>query len=192
MQQSITNEEINELPLLQFEGEIVLVDNLIRFEKAMIELAGHSILGFDTETKPSFQKGVTHKVCLLQLSTQDTCYLFRIHKIGLPEALRTLLASPKIIKVGAAVTDDIKGLQKIEPFDASGFVDLQKMAVQRGLTDIGLKKMVAIVLGRRISKRQKLTNWEALEITPSQQNYAATDAWVSLLLYHKLIAITPS
>ena len=186
MQQSITTEEINLLPQLQFEGEIVIVDNPTILEKAIKELKDITVLGFDTETKPSFSKGVHHHVCLLQLSTQEKCYLFRLNKIGLPDEVKTILASPNIVKVGAAVADDIKGLQKLSHFEAQGFSDLQKVAVKKGIIDIGLKKMVAILLGYRISKRQKLTNWEVPEYTPSQQSYAATDAWVSLLLHEKL------
>ncbi len=191
MQQTITIEEINELPLLQFRGEIIIIDNETILKRAIDELQGVSVLGFDTETKPAFLKGVTHPVCLLQLSTDTKCYLFRLNKIGLPQEIRDILSSPQIIKAGAATADDIKGLQKLAPFDAHSVVDLQKVALQKGITDIGLKKMVAILLGYRISKRQKLTNWEAPEITPSQQNYAATDAWVSKQIYDKLIHIEP-
>lgn len=192
MQQSITIEEINTLPLLQFSGEIVIVDNETILERAINELKGETILGFDTETKPSFLKGVSHKVCLLQLSTDNVCYLFRLNKIGLTAEIRQILSSPNIIKAGAATTDDIKGLQQLEHFEAHGFVDLQKIALQKGIVDIALKKMVAILLGFRISKRQKLTNWEAPEFTQNQQIYAATDAWVSKQIYDKLINIEPS
>ena len=191
MQSSITVEEINELPPLQFNGEIVMVDNLTIYNKIIANLQKETILGFDTETKPAFQKGVTHKVCLLQLSTDTTCYLFRLHKIGFPIELQQILAPPLIVKAGAATADDIKGLQKLAHFEANNFHDLQKMALKKGITDIALKKMVAIILGYRISKRQKLTNWEAPEITPSQQIYAATDAWVSKLLYDKLLHLQP-
>ena len=192
MQQSITIEEINTLPLLQFSGEIVIVDNETILERAINELKGETILGFDTETKPSFLKGVSHKVCLLQLSTDNKCYLFRLNKIGLTNEIRQILSSPNIIKAGAATTDDIKGLQQLGSFEAHGFLDLQKMALQKGIKDIALKKMAAILLGYRISKRQKLTNWEIAEYTPSQQIYAATDAWVSKQIYDKLINIEPS
>ena len=191
MQETITLEEINQLPLLQFEGEIVIVDNEIILERAIKELQGEEILGFDTETKPSFLKGVSHKVCLLQLSTDNKCYLFRLNKIGLTNEIRQILSSPNIIKAGAATTDDIKGLQQLGNFEAHGFLDLQKMALQKGIKDIALKKMAAILLGYRISKRQKLTNWEIAEYTPSQQIYAATDAWVSKQIYDKLINIEP-
>ena len=180
MQSSITVEEINELPPLQFNGEIVMVDNLTIYNKIIANLQKETILGFDTETKPA-----------LQLSTDTTCYLLRLHKIGFPIELQQILASPLIVKAGAATADDIKGLQKLAHFEANNFHDLQKMALKKGITDIALKKMVAIILGYRISKRQKLTNWEAPEITPSQQIYAATDAWVSKLLYDKLLHLQP-
>ena len=185
-QETITVEEIQDYELSWFKGRIVVVDNRETFKKVMPELMREKIIGFDTETKPSFRKGHRNKVSLIQLSTGKIACLFRINKIGLPEELATLLANPGIIKAGVAIHDDIKILKKIQKFEPDGFVDLQKFVKDFGIQSSGLKKLTAIVLGFRISKRQQVTDWEAEELSEPQQVYAATDAWVCREIYKKL------
>ncbi len=181
--ESISNEELTEMPLKKFEGEIVLVDSHKKLKQAIAELSLHSIIGFDTETKPSFKKGVINKVALLQLSTKNRAFLFRINRIGLPKEIVEILANEKVIKPGVAIRDDIKGLQAFRKFKPGGFVELQDEAKEMGIQNFSLKKLTAIVCGFRISKGQQLTNWEAEVLTPPQQNYAATDAWAALEIY---------
>ena len=185
--ESISVEELVELPLRAFEGEIVLVDNFKMVKLAEKYLSQNKVLGFDTETRPSFKKGDNHTVALLQLSTQERAFLFRTQKIGLPEGIRQILIQPDIIKAGVAIRDDLKTLQRISPFRPAGFIELQDHARKAGIQNISLKKLCAIVCGFRISKSQQLSNWEADELTPQQMIYAATDAWVSLMIYKKLL-----
>jgi len=188
-QETITVEEIQDYELSWFKGKIVVVDNAETFEKVMPELKREKTLGFDTETKPCFRKGHKNKVSLIQLSTGTLACLFRINRIGIPHELAALLADPKIIKAGVAIHDDIKILGKIRKFTPAGFVDLQKFVKDFGIQNSGLKKLTAIVLGFRISKRQQVTDWEAEELSEPQQIYAATDAWVCREIYKKLTRI---
>jgi ribonuclease D len=146
------------------------------------------MIGFDTETKPSFKRGQVNSVALLQLSTGKKAFLFRINKIGLPDALKKILSDPEVMKVGVAIHDDIKGLQRISPFKPAGFIELQHEVKDYGISDFSLKKIAGIVLGIRISKSQRLSNWEADELTEAQQCYAATDAWISFQILHSLSA----
>ena len=171
-----------------FKGEIILVDNEEKFSKAITLLKGKKVLGFDTETKPTFKKGVTHKVSLLQLATNDLACLFRINKIGLPDELIDILSDESIIKTGVAIHDDLKVLKAIRKFSPHGFIDLQTFVKDFGIQSSGLKKLTAIVLGFRISKGQQVTNWEAEELTEPQITYAATDAWVCHEIYNRLNA----
>nr|WP_320118572.1 3'-5' exonuclease [uncultured Marinifilum sp.] len=187
-QKSITSEEANKMPLKAFEGEIILVDQYEEVDDAVKYLKKYEILGFDTETRPSFKKGKVNDVALLQLAANSKTFLFRINKIGLPSQLTELLNDPDIMKVGAAIKDDIRGLQKLTDFDANGFLELQDYVSNFGIESFSLKKLSAIVLDFRISKRQQVSNWEAAELSPGQLRYAATDAWVSLKIFEKLKA----
>lgn len=179
----LTNEVLDQLPLTQFEGRLVVVDTPEAIDKAVFEIRKHTMLGFDTETRPSFKRGVAYKVALLQLSSENVSWLFRINKIGLPNEVVRILEDPNILKAGVAIRDDIKGLQKWHPFTPGNFVDLQNVAKEIGIQDFSLKKLAAHAVGVRISKRQRLTNWEADSLTIQQQVYAATDSWISLLSY---------
>lgn len=185
--ESISVEELVELPLKSFDGDIVLVETMQMVRVAVKYLTQFGVLGFDTETKPSFQKGQIHKVALLQLATDERAFLFRTQKIGIPEELRQIFSHQGIKKAGVAIRDDIKGLQKLAPFRPAGFVELQNHAQDAGIQNIGLKKLCAIVCGFRISKSQQLSNWEAEELTDQQMIYAATDAYASLKIYQRLI-----
>lgn len=186
--ESITKEALADLPLHAFEGEIVLVENEKQLKTAINYLKSQDILGFDTETKPSFKRGQVHQVALLQLATSDRAFIFRMNKIGLPAPLKAILADEQITKVGVAIRDDIKGLQRINRFIPRGFVELQDEVKDYGIQDFSLKKITGIVLGFRISKSQRLSNWEADELTEAQLSYAATDAWVSCEIFNSLIA----
>jgi len=186
---SISPEEIGALELAAFPGEITVVDALDeRFEAAIRYLKRQKVLGFDTETRPTFTpEQHSNGTALLQLSGSGKAYLFRLQKTGLPRALSAILASPRIIKVGAATTDDVRGLQKIARFVPKSFVDLQSIVWEYGIRDKSVKKMTAIILGVKISKAQQLSNWEAETLTESQQRYAATDAWVCREMYQRLL-----
>jgi ribonuclease D len=184
---SITDEEVAELPLSFFEGKIHLIDKVEQVTDAVNYLKNQPILGFDTETRPTFKKGQNHHVALLQLSTGEQSFLFRMNMIGLTPGLIKILASPSILKIGAAIRDDIKILQRVKPFKPGGFIELQEMVKLYGIENFSLKKLAAIVTGVRISKSQRLSNWEAPVLTEQQQIYAATDAWIAYLIYNRLI-----
>lgn len=186
---TVTAEEISKMPLTLFEGKIYVIDDFgPEYQRAVRYLRRHSVIGFDTETRPVFTPGAPQKgVALLQLSSGRRAFLFRLFKMGMEESLAEILANPKILKIGAAVQDDIRGLQKIYPFKADGFVDLQKICSQWGIQDKSVKKMTAIVMGKRISKTQQLSNWEAPRLSDAQKIYAATDAWICREMYKKLL-----
>jgi ribonuclease D len=184
--ENITVEELAEHELSWFKGEIVLVDNLKTFYKVFPRLLGSDLLGFDTETRPTFKKGKKNAVSLIQLSTGDLACLFRINKIGIPDDLVDLLSDPSVIKAGVAVHDDIRFLKGIRRFSPDGFIDLQTLVKDFGIQSSGLKKLAAIILGFRISKRQQVTDWEAEQLSEAQLIYAATDAWVCHQIYKKL------
>lgn len=184
--ENITVEELAEHELSWFKGEIVLVDNLKTFYEVFPRLLVSDLLGFDTETRPTFKKGKKNSVSLIQLSTGDLACLFRINKMGIPDELADLLSDPLVIKAGVAVHDDIRFLKGVRKFNPEGFIDLQNFVKDFGIQSSGLKKLAAIVLGFRISKRQQVTDWEAEELTEAQQVYAATDAWVCHQIFKKL------
>jgi ribonuclease D len=184
--ENISAEELVNYELSWFRGEIVVVDNSETFSRVLPRIRKQKILGFDTETRPSFRKGKKNKVSLIQLAASDLTCLFRINKIGIPRELGEIMADPGVIKAGVAVHDDIRFLKNVRKFDPDGFVDLQKLVKDHGITSSGLKKLTAIILGFRISKRQQVTDWEAAELSEAQQIYAATDAWVCYEIYKKL------
>ena len=185
--ESISNEDVAALPMVQFDGQIVVVDTPQALDEACQYLAQQSILGFDTETRPSFTAGVTHTVALLQLFGGEKCFLIRLNRVQMSKALTDILHRSDIIKVGAAVKNDIVGLTKLRYFTAGGFVDLQDIVENYGIKDKSLRKISGIVLGKKVSKAQRLSNWEAKTLTPQQQMYAATDAWVCVAIYEALL-----
>ena len=178
---TISNEEAAQLPAAHFDGEIVIVDNDEQIESVCKDLAAQRIIGFDTETRPSFKAGQMNKVALLQLSTHRRCYLIRLCRIKLHNALLSILSNPDIIKIGADVEGDIRALHVLRHFRERGFTDLQRI-----ISDWGVEEK-----SQRVSKAQRLSNWEAAALTPQQQMYAATDAWVCIAIYEKLLA-TPN
>ena len=185
---SISAEDLEKLELASFPGQIFVIDTVgAEFNRAVNYLRNQKIIGFDTETRPCFSPDQPrYGVALLQLSGAERAYLFRIKNIGMHRRLCGLMANDSIIKVGAAVKDDIRGLQRYREFEPKGFIDLQKIAPQYGIKDKSVKKLTAIILGFRISKSQQLSNWEADTLSEAQEKYAATDAWVCREMYLKL------
>ena len=149
-----------------------------------------TIVGIDTETKPYFTRGTYHKVSLVQISTSDHCFLFRLNFIGLPAALAEFLADEKIMKIGLSLRDDLNGLIRLHKFKPANCIDIQNIVKEYGILELGLQKIYAILFGQKISKSQRLTNWESHELTEQQQRYAATDAWASLEIYLQLLKET--
>ena len=187
--ETITPQEIDRLEYASFPGKIYVIDSVgTEFNRAVAYLRTQKVIGFDTETRPCFSPDQPrYEVALLQLSGHSKAFLFRINKIGMHRRLCRLLADKRIQKIGAAVHDDIRGLQRLSPFEAGGFVDLQKIVWEWGIRDKSVKKMAAIILGCRISKTQQLSNWEADKLLESQCRYAATDAWICREMYLRLI-----
>ncbi len=185
---TITKDIINTLPIENFSGQIHVIDTVEQALASIEQLRQYNILGIDTETRPSFRKGHTNKVSLIQLSTHTDCYLFRINKIGLIEELRQLLTDVKIAKVGISLRDDLSVLYRVNKFEPHNFVDLQNIVPQYGIADMSLQKIYAIIFGKKISKSQRLSNWEATELSIPQQCYAALDAWACLHIYDALQA----
>lgn len=190
---TIAAEDIERLDQVSFPGTIQVIDSVgAEFNNAIKYLKNQKIIGFDTETRPCFSASQPrYGVALLQLSSHDRAFLFRINNMGMHRRLCNLLSNDKVMKVGAAVTDDIRGLQKYSSFTPRAFVDLQKMVGNYGIKDRSVKKMTAIILGFRISKAQQLSNWEAETLSESQVKYAATDAWVCREMYVRLMNSTP-
>jgi len=186
---SVSPEEIGALELASFPGTIEVIDtDGEAFHRALRYLKRQRVLGFDTETRPTFTpEQHANGTALLQLSGSGKAFLFRLQTLGLPRPLASILANPSIIKVGAATLDDVRGLQKLTKFVPKGFVDLQNIVWEYGIRDKSVKKMTAIILGVKISKAQQLSNWEAERLSESQQRYAATDAWVCREMYLKLM-----
>jgi ribonuclease D len=174
---------------ISFPGKIHFICNDSDLQSIAESLNSAKVLGFDTETRPSFKKGEVYKVALLQLSTDTDAYVIRLHKISQFECIQSVFENEDIIKVGAAIRDDIKQLHKAFNFTPNNFVELQDLAKKAGLKNFGLKGMTEEVLLHTITKGPKMTNWEASELTDRQILYAATDAWIGFKLYHKLIAV---
>ena len=182
----IEKSEVSTMPNALFEGRIITIDTTADAEKAAKVLMNEPILGIDTETRPSFRKGIQYSVSLLQLSTADTCFLFRLNRTGMTDTLVSLLEKRETIKVGLSLHDDYQALNKRRSFKAGGFLDLQKLVGQYGIEEMSLQKIYAIVFGKRISKSQQLTNWENDVLTDKQKLYASTDAWACLEIYNRL------
>lgn len=186
IKRSIGKEELRELPKVVFPGKIYVVDTESQADKAIEYLLTQSIVGIDSETRPSFTKGQTHKVALLQVSSNDCCFLFRLNRIGLTPSLIGLLESNRVLKVGLSLKDDFMMLHKRAAFSQQGFVELQEYVGQFGIKDKSLQKIYGILFAEKISKSQRLSNWETDILTDSQKNYAATDAWACLNIYSLL------
>ncbi len=187
MGRTITKEEISTLEIEEFQGQIVLIDTVEEAEEAVIYLSSFPRLGFDTETRPAYKKGSLYGVALIQISTDEVCFLFRSNIIGFPDCLVDLLSNPKIQKIGLSLRDDFLSMSRRQKFTPQGFVDLQTVVPQYDIKDLSLQKVYALLFEKKISKSQRLTNWESEELTEAQQKYAALDAWACLKVYEKLI-----
>lgn len=183
---TINKESINEMPKVLFGGQIHVVQTPQEVERAVAYLKTCPIVGIDSETRPSFTKGRVHKVALLQIASEEHCFLFRLNLTGLTLPLILLLENPNVLKVGLSLKDDFMMLRKRAPFDPRGYIELQEYVRMFGIEDKSLQKIYGILFGQKISKSQRLSNWEAAELTQPQQLYAATDAWACLNIYNKL------
>ena len=178
--------EISGLPRVLFEGRIITILTEGETERAVDYLLSQPILGVDTETKPAFKKGISNKVALLQVSTKETCFLFRLNLTGITPAIIRLLEDTKVPKIGLSLHDDIMSLQGRKRFKPGNFIDLQKHVNEIGVEDLSLQKLYANFFGQRISKSQRLSNWENDVLLERQKRYAATDAWACIMLYEEL------
>ncbi len=183
---TITKEEIAELPIEDFTGRIFTIDTPESADKAVRYLSDFKAVGFDTETRPSFQKGRNNKVALMQISTEDTCFLFRLNLINVPESLKQFLTDPRILKIGLSLRDDFMSIRKRTDVQPVHFLDLQNYVGKFGIDDASLQKIYAILFQKKISKGQRLTNWEADVLSDAQKKYAAIDAWACLKIYNHL------
>ena len=183
---TISKEQIAELTVEKFNGRIVVVDHEEKIADALNYLSIQQALGFDTETKPAFKRGQVHKVALLQLATHEACFLFRLNKIGYPDELEAIMVNPAIRKIGLSLRDDFAAIHKRSARKPENFIDLQVFVDKFGIDDNSLQKIYAILFGKKISKSQRLSNWEAPELTLAQQSYAAIDAWACLRIYDHL------
>jgi len=177
------NVGINRLPICRYEGPVSVVRNQAGLSGALRALEAERLLGFDTETRPAFKKGVKHAPALLQLAGSGGVYVFQLAAVGLPAPLRALLADGARIKAGVALGHDVRELRTIADFAPAGFVELEKLARSAGLKNYGLRGLAAALLGVRISKKVRLSNWAAAHLSTDQIAYAATDAWISRELY---------
>lgn len=185
----ITKEEVNALPLMKYEGKYQIIEDESEVKQAVEACRQATILGFDTETKPAFRKGESYPVALLQLALPDMAFLFRLNKVELSQDIIGLFEDPKIKIVGIGIRDDIKDLQKLRNFNPHGFVDLNELGATLGFESIGARNYAGMFMNHRISKSQQVSNWENEELTGSQISYAATDAWICLEIYSKMMDI---
>lgn len=202
IQDKYDKKKIATLPRVLFEGRIIVVLTRHEAETAVDYLLKQPILGFDTETKPSFRKGQTHQVALLQVSTPDTCFLFRLNRIGLTDAIVRLLEDKTVTKIGLSLQDDMRMLRQRRSFTPGTFIELQKEVRSIGIEDMSLQKLYANLFGEKIAKNQQLSNWEADTLSEAQQRYAATDAWACIKIHEEvarmkrdqdfILEITPS
>ena len=184
---NIEKADIAQMPSELFDGRIIVIHSVSDVAKAVNYLKGFPVVGIDTETRPSFAKGKTYEVSLLQISTEDTCFLFRLNYISMPQALVELLQDGRQLKVGLSLRDDIQNLNRKHKFEPRGFLDLQHYVKEMGIEAQSLQKIYALLFGKKISKSQRLTNWEADVLTDRQKGYAATDAWACVRMYNFLV-----
>lgn len=191
MVSTISKEQIATLLPAVFPGRMIVVQTEKEAQKAISFLEQHHVIGFDTETRPSFKKGLIRTIALMQLSTEDTCFLFRLNFIDIPECLKQILVSPDITKIGLSLKDDFSAIRKRMHIEPENFIELQSFVKKFGIEDNGLQRIYAILFGEKISKSQRLSNWEADVLSEAQQRYASLDAWACLQIYNKLIRLNP-
>lgn len=180
---SISKEEISLLPVVTFEGRIVTIQTESDAAKAVDYLLTRKRVGVDTETRPSFVSGKFYKVALLQVSTDEVCFLFRLNRLDFPPSIRRFLEDDSVMKIGLSLKDDWNALRRRSEFKPGNFMELQHYVSRIGIEDKSLQKIYAILFGQRISKAQRLSNWEAETLNDKQKLYAATDAWACLMIY---------
>lgn len=186
IQRKIDKLVVRDLEKETFDGRIYVILTEAEAEKAVAYLMKFPLVGIDTETKPSFTKGRVNKVALMQIAIQDCCFLFRLNRTGLTQALTDLLENEQVKKVGLSLHDDFAALRKRGKITPRGIIELQEYVRTFGIRDQSLQKIYAILFGKKISKSQQLSNWEADSLTDNQQIYAATDAWACLRIFEKL------
>ena len=184
---TLTKAEIARMPKVQFEGRIFIVHTEADADRAVAYLRTQPVVGVDTETRPSFRRGMTHQVALLQIATADTCFLFRLNRIGMPESLQEFLMSDTL-KIGLSLKDDFMMLRRRKDVhtEEGNWIELQDYVGRFGIEDRSLQKIYANLFGQKISKSQRLSNWEAETLTEAQMKYAATDAWAGVEIYNCL------
>ena len=187
IQDKYDKKNIQALPRVLFEGRIIVICTEKEADKAVEYLMKQSILGFDTETRPSFRKGRIHQVALLQVATHDTCFLFRLNRIDVTDSIVRLLEDKHITKVGLSLQDDFRMLRHRRKFTPGTFIELQKEVKAIGIEDMSLQKLYANLFGMKVAKTQQLSNWEADTLNAAQQKYAATDAWACIQIYEELV-----
>ena len=183
---SIPKDILAEMPLVEYDGPIQVIDDIESARRAIAELSAEPIVGSDTETRPSFRKGRSYNVALVQISSPKVSCLFRVNKLGIFDELRRFMESEATVKVGLSLKDDFFMMHKTEDFSPAGFIDLQSVVSDYAIADASLQKIYGMIFGRRISKGQRLTNWEADKLTEAQCHYAAIDAWACLEIYNVL------
>lgn len=187
----IDKQAVQDMPMAVFDGEVTIIDQPEQVEEAVAYLRRQTVVGVDTESRPSFTRGIHYPTALLQIATEQRCFLFRLTHIGMPQTLCDLFADNGVCKVGLAFKDDLNGLKRRRNFMPRNCIDIQSMAWKYGILDLGLQKIFANCFGKKISKAQQLTNWENTTLTTEQARYASTDAWATLLIYKQLIATKP-
>ncbi len=183
MLQAISRQEIADLPIRRYEGDVVLVSTPDAAEHAMQDIRSEAVVGFDTETRPAFVKGQSYLPCLAQVATARAVYLFRLQHMDASAHLRELLVAHHTAKVGVALAGDLRALRQMFAFEANRVVDPGVIARGHGLEQTGLRNLAGIFLGFRIPKGARTSNWAAARLSPAQINYAATDAWACRELY---------
>lgn len=186
-QPTIDKKLISEMPKVVFPGRIIIIYTEDDARKAVAYLNRCSVVGVDTETRPSFKKGKVNSVALLQVAASDTCFLFRLNRIGIPDFLEEFLQND-VLKIGLSLRDDFNMLRRANNKDprVGNWIELQDYVSRFGIQEKSLQKIYAILFGEKISKSQRLSNWEADVLTEAQQQYAATDAWATLRIYQRL------
>jgi len=187
----IAKDLVHWMPVVGFEGEVIIIDQPEQVDNAVAYLRSQSVVGVDTEARPSFTRGIHYPTALVQIASEERCYLFRLTHIGMPQSLCDLFADPAICKVGLAFKDDLNGLRRRRDFKPANCVDIQSICGKYGILDLGLQKIFAICFQQKISKSQQLTNWENSHLTLEQARYASTDAWATLLIYKELMQTEP-
>jgi len=185
-EKDISKEALNDLPLQRYEGKIIVVTEIDKVAQAVEEINRHPVVGFDTERRPSFNKGEFHSISLLQVAIPEKAFLFRLKFTGFPKLLTSIFTNSKIKKVGVGIKDDLIFLQQIAPFEPHSMIDLNEIAADLAIKCSGARKLTGLILGYRISKNQQISNWDLPKLSDKQLNYAALDAHICLAIYQKL------